>query len=124
MDEIFDKAIREAKCKHGINFISIDESNNAKTILEVYYKNENEYKIVGVTHTSGNYNFKPYEQVVYDELKSQGLSEAGCLSITMEILNEEASKKMMNYLKSVRNKSFSYTELWEEKNKIIKYDKI
>lgn len=60
--------------------------------------------------------------VIYEELKNQGLTEVGCKFIALDVRNEEDSKRLMEYLISVREKNISYTELWEKKNKIINYD--
>ena len=59
-----------------------------------------------------------YCQIVYDELKKQGLCEEGCMYIALDVRDERDSKLLMNYLISVRKKNISYTELWREKIKL------
>ena len=117
-----DKKIKESKCVPGINYFSVEEDNNI-LIFEIYLKNKDEYKVVGMwTRKKESDKLPEYCQVVYDELKNQGLCEAGCMYIALDVRDEKDSKLLMDYLISVREKHISYTELWEEKNKIIKYD--
>ena len=114
-----DKKIKEANYIPGINYISVKDNGGATIIYEVYLKNKEEYKVTGIWSTKKD-RLPEYSKVIFDELSNQGLSEDGCWFIALDVTNEEESRKLMEYLISVREKSISYTELWGEKNKILK----
>ena len=118
MEEL-DKKIKESDCKPGINYLSVKDDDGTTIIYEVYLKDKKEYKVTGIWYTKKD-NLPEYSKVIFDELYNQGLSEDGCWFIALDITNEEESKKLMEYLISVREKSISYTELWEVKNSILK----
>lgn len=122
MKELIDKELKKIHCVPGINYLEIEQENDNVILCEIYYKDEKEYKLVGMWNSKKNNKFPEYSQVIYDELKNQGLTEAGCKFIALDVRNEEDSKRLMEYLISVREKNISYTELWEKKNKIINYD--
>ena len=116
----FDKEIRNAKCIPGINDVAVEEDEKSLIILEVYYKNENEYKIVGMgTAPKSNNNMDEFTKTVYDELKMQGLNEAGAKYISGLVIDQMTCNAFMEYFVSVREKNVSYTELWQEKNRIL-----
>ena len=121
-NEELKKAIRESKCVPGINYISLYEGNDVRWIYEIYLKDLDEHKVVGIWHRDDSVKLNHYSQTIYDELLNQGLDESGCMFIALDVKNKQEFDNMMRYLISVRDKSISYTELWEEKNKIIKYD--
>lgn len=116
------KAIKEANCVPGINYVSLYEDNGIRWIHEIYLKNYDEYKVVGIWHHDDNKKLDKYSQAIYDELLNQGLNESGCMFIALDVKNKKEFDKMMKYLESVRNKTISYTELWTEKNKIVSFD--
>ena len=118
MEEL-DKKIKESNYKPGINYISIKADDGTTIIHEVYLKNKEEYKVTGIWSTKKD-NLPEYSKVIFDELSNQGLCEDGCWFIALEVSSEEESKKLMEYLISVREKSISYTELWKIKNSILK----
>ena len=118
MEEL-DKKIKEEDYNAGINYISIEVDDGNTLIYEVYLKNKEEYKVTGMWVTDKK-KLPEYSKVIFDELENQGLSEDGCWYIALDITNEKESKKLMEYLISIRDKSVSYTELWQNKNKILK----
>lgn len=116
----YDKAIKNARCIPGINYAAIEEDEKSLLILEVYYKNENEYKIVGMGKTpKSNNNMDELAKIVYEELKMQGLNEAGSKYISGFVTDQMTCDAFMEYFVSVREKNVSYTELWREKNRIL-----
>ena len=121
MNEELDKVVKENNCVPGINYISDNLDKDTRIIYEIYFKNEKEYKVVGSWYTKDN-KLDKYSQEIYDELMSQGLCESGCRFIALDVKNKEEHDKMMEYLISCRDKTVSYTELWREKNKIVKFD--
>ena len=119
-----DKKIKNSKCVPGINYISVDIDNENTLLYEIYLKNENEYKVVGIWNTRKKIDDLPeYCKIIYNELLKQGLNKAGSNFIALDVKNEEDSKNLMNYLISIRKKHISYTELWREKNKILNIKK-
>ena len=121
MNDPLDKEIKKGNCVPGINYISVFNDDKSQDIFEVYLKNEDEYKIVGIWHHSGN-KLPKYSKIIYKELKRQGMNEAGSLYISLEVKNKKECEEMMNYLDSIKNEQVSYTEVWEAKNKIVRYD--
>ncbi|MBR4177936.1 MAG: hypothetical protein IKR57_01145 [Bacilli bacterium] len=121
MNEELDREIKKGNCVPGINYISIYNDDKSREIYEVYLKNENEYKVVGIWHCKGN-KLGKYSKGIYDELKRQGMYEPGCMFMALEVKNKEEYDKFMNYLISIRDKEVSYTDVYMEKSKIIKYD--
>lgn len=116
-----DRKIKSSKCVPGINYISVDIDDENTLLYEIYLKDKNEYKIVGMWNTRKKIDRLPeYCKNIYKELLKQGLNKAGSKFIALDVKNEEDSKNLMNYLISIRKKQVSYTELWEEKNKILK----
>ena len=122
MKELIDEELKKIHCVPGINYLEIEQENDNVILCEIYYKDEKEYKLVGMWNSKKNSKLPEYSQVIYEELKNQGLTEVGCKFIALDVSNEEDSKRLMEYLISVREKNISYTELWEKKNKIINYD--
>ena len=119
-----DRKIKKSKCVPGINYISVDIDNENTLLYEIYLKNENEYKVVGIWNTRKKIDDLPeYCKIIYNELLKQGLNKAGSNFIALDVKNEEDSKNLMNYLISIRKKHISYTELWREKNKILNIKK-
>ncbi len=118
MEEL-DKKIKEENYKAGINYISIKIDDGTTIIYEVYLKDKEDYKVTGLW-TKKDDRLPEYCKVIFDELHSQGLSEEGCWYIALDVTNEEESKELMDYLISIREKNISYTELWREKNRILK----
>ena len=116
-----DRKIKSSKCVPGINYISVDIDDENTLLYEIYLKDKNEYKIVGMWNTRKKIDRLPeYCKNIYKELLKQGLNKAGSEFIALDVKNEEDSKNFMNYLISIRKKHVSYTELWKEKNKILK----
>lgn len=122
MKELIDEELKKIHSVPGINYLEIEQENDNVILCEIYYKDEKEYKLVGMWNSKKNSKLPEYSQVIYEELKNQGLTEVGCKFIALDVRNEEDSKRLMEYLISVREKNISYTELWEKKNKIINYD--
>ena len=122
MKELIDEELKKIHSVPGINYLEIEQENDNVILCEIYYKDEKEYKLVGMWNSKKNSKLPEYSQVIYEELKNQGLTEVGCKFIALDVRNEEESKRLMEYLISVREKNISYTELWEKKNKIINYD--
>ena len=122
MKELIDEELKKIHCVPVINYLEIEQENDNVILCEIYYKDEKEYKLVGMWNSKKNSKLPEYSQVIYEELKNQGLTEVGCKFIALDVRNEEDSKRLMEYLISVREKNISYTELWEKKNKIINYD--
>lgn len=122
MNEELDKVVKKSNCVPGVNYISVNLDKDTRIIYEIYFKNEKEYKVVGNWHTKDN-KLDKYSQEIYDELKNQELCESGCRFIALDVKNKEEHDKIMEYLISCRDKTVSYTELWREKNKIIKFEK-
>ena len=122
MNEELDELVKNSNCVPGINYVSDYLDEKTRIIYEIYFKNEKEYKVTGNWYTKGT-KLDKYSKDIYDELINQGLCESGAMFIALDVKNKEEHDKMMEYLKSTRDKTVSYTELWREKNKIIKFDK-
>lgn len=103
----------------GINYIRIDNKvDDYAHLYEIYYKNKDEWKLIGVKDDIQD--LKEYQKNIYLELISQGMNEPGSKFIALEMKDEKDSEEMMKYLISIREKHVSYTEIWQEKEKIVK----
>lgn len=117
--ENIDKEVYKYNFVAGINYIRIDNNvDNYARLYEIYYKNNEEWKLIGVKENIQD--LKEYQKNIYLELIDQGMNEPGSKFIALEMKNEKDSELMMKYLISIRKKQVSYTEIWKEKEKIVK----
>ena len=117
MDYI-EKEVYKSNFIPGINYIRIDNKVDGYAHLyEIYYKNKEEWKLIGVKEDIQD--LKEYQKNIYLELISQSMNETGSKFIALEMKDEKNSELMMKYLISIREKHVSYTEIWQEKEKIV-----
>ena len=122
MEDELHELIKKNNCIPGINYVSLYDDKKTRWIFEIYLKNLDEYKVVGVWHHDDKTKLDKYSKKIYEELKKQGMNESGCMFLALEVKNEKEYREMMDYLISIRDKNVSYTDVWNKKNKIIKYD--